>query len=786
MAIQRFATSRSSWGWGCLATLALIACPTQADARQRPHLKIDISSLTLADAIAELAREANVSIGSQGSLPQLSTRPVRGRMSVAAALGRLLRKSGYTARQVGPTAWRIESIGAPSVEVPAVSDTTAATTPQFDTQDIVVTATKRDLTLQNAPVAATVVRVAPSRQLDPDRDTETVAHQVEGLTLTGQGPGRNRMFLRGIADSPFGGKTQSTVAVLLDDARLNYVAPDPDIRLVDVSSVEILKGPQGSLYGSGALGGIYRIVTNRADPTALSVSGSVNGRLVAGGEFGGGGSLVANIPLVTDVAARRLVGYGEQAPGWIDTGDRKDSNSSTVLGGRAELGVELGEEWRADATAFGQWLDARDSNYTYRPEAHERPAQFAEPHDNDLLHGSLRLAKDGNTQIVLSTGYTSHQVRDRYDATQGADSFGLADPQTLDDTTHYRVWDNEARLTGSWGRLGWLGGVSYVDARQHGLRVLNGFGGTSLTIETVDTRAEEAAVFGEATLPLGDDLDATLGGRVYRSVLRERRAFTAAKGHEGLVRTGVTPSAALAWHPTAHRMFYVRYGSAVRQAGTTVQADGTVQKLDGDELATAEAGWREEHGPYSFDLSAYHSWWNDVQSDVLLPNGLVETANVGRAAITGAELTAKAQLGKRWRLEAGAMAQSALLVRNETGLKLDDRRLPVVPEWTLRGMLAHDFPLGDWLATVSGDARYVGPSRLSFDPALDRPMGNYVQIDAALQATRGKWTVAIEGENLFDARGDSFAYGNPLRLMSTNQYVRQDPFDVKLSLILRP
>jgi len=706
-------------------------------------------------------------------------------MSVAEALKHLLRRSGYVARRVGPTAWRIEP-AALSGAAPPPGPAPTSEAPALEQNNIVVTATKRGLKLQDAPIAATVVAVAPPHQLDPTGDTESVADRVEGLTLTGQGAGRNRIFLRGVADSPFGGKAQSTVAVLLDDARLTYVAPDPDIRLVDVDRIEVLKGPQGSLYGSGALGGIYRIVTNRPDPSSFSISGAVNAQSVTNGEFGAGGSLVVNVPLVTEIAALRVVGYGENAPGWINTGTRKDSNSSTVRGVRAELGVEMGDGWRADATAFGQWLDVRDSDYTYRPEAHGRPAQLAEPHDNDLLHGSFRLAMDGNTSVVLSTGYTSHDVNDRYDATQGAGTFGLADPQSLDDTAHYSLWDNEARLNGSLGRFGWLGGVSYLDARQHALRVLNGINANSVTLETVANHAEEAALFGEATLPLGDDFDATIGGRLFHSVLHEQRTSAGAEGSEERRRTGITPSAALAWHPRPGRLLYLRYGSAVRQGGTTVQTNGTVQRLDGDELATAEAGWREETGPWSFDLSLYHSWWGDVQSDVLLPNGLTETANVGRAAISGAELTVKARIAERWRLEAGGMAQSALLVRNQTGLKLDDRRLPVVPSWTFRSSVEHDFAIDDWLATVSADARYVGPSRLSFDPALDRPMGNYVQFDAGVEATKGKWTVGIDAENLFDARGDSFVYGNPLRLLLANQYVRQDPFDIKVSLIVRP
>lgn len=709
---------------------------------------------------------------------------MRGHIRIGDALDRLLRGSGYFALQAGPTAWRIVRGSAPLP--PPEPELAAAEAAATTEQDIVVTATKRELTLEDAPVAGNVVTVPPPRQLDPGSGTSDIASRVEGLSLTGQGAGRNRMFLRGVADSPFGGKSQSTVAVLLDDARLTYVAPDPDIRLVDVDRVELLKGPQGSLYGSGALGGIYRIVTNRADPSDFTVSGAMNGQSVADGEVGSGGSVVVNVPLLVDVAAVRLVGYAERAPGWIDTGARKDSNGSTVVGARAELGVEVGDRWRADATAFGQWLNDSDSNYTYLPEAHDRPAQLPEPHDNDLAHASLRLAREGKTRIVLSAGYTTHQVRDRYDATQGADSFGLADPQTLNDTARYLLWDSEARLTGSFGRLVWLGGLSFVDARQHTSRVLDGSSGDTLTLETVERQTDEAALFGEATLPLGNALEATLGGRLFRSVLYEERAYTGQLGEKELVRTDITPSAALAWHPRGGRLLYVRYGSAVRQGGTTASASGSVTALEDDKLATLEAGWREQAGPLSLDLSLYRSWWDDIQSDVLLPNGLIETANVGQGAIAGAELSAIARLRAHWRLEAGAMVQSALLVRDQSGFKLDDRRLPVVPSWTARAQLIHDFSVSDWLATVSAEARYVGPARLSFDPALDRPMGNYLETGAGFRVSRGRLAVALDATNLFNARGDSFAYGNPLRILAGNQYVRQDPFEVKLSFILQP
>src|SRR5690606_14816127 len=103
------------------------------------------------------------------------------------------------------------------------------------------------------------------------------------------GPGRNRLFLRGVADSPFSGESQSTVAVVLDEARVTYSAPDPDIRLVDVERVEVLKGPQGSYYGTGTLGGIYHIVTRRAQVDKTSLALSANVESVAHGGTGRGG-----------------------------------------------------------------------------------------------------------------------------------------------------------------------------------------------------------------------------------------------------------------------------------------------------------------------------------------------------------------------------------------------------------------------------------------------------------------------------------------------------------------
>ena len=723
-----------------------------------------------------------VSIGAEGMLPRQRSSPVKGRMTVDRALARMLAGTGYSARRVGATAWRIERV--PSGQPAATSGPRIV--PPTIGPDIVVTATKREVSLDSAPIAVAVVRPDASQQMRASRDSATVAANVEGFSLTGQGPGRNRMFLRGVADSAFGGRTQSTVAVLLDDARVTYAAPDPDIRLVDVERVEILKGPQGSLYGTGALGGIYRVVTHRADLSHTEFAASFTGEKVQLGSTGTSGSAMVNLPLVRSKVALRLVGYGELAPGWVDTGIRKDSNNSSLFGFRAGLGMDIGAGWRADATGFAQWLDADDSRYVYAPLARSRPAQLAEMHDNDMLHGSLRAARDeGPVRIVMSSGYTRHDVNERFDATQGAELLGMGNPQLLLDSNEYKVWDNEIRADGHLLSLGWLGGISYLSAAQKSSRNLSGLADTNLTVDNDNRSAEELALFGELSIPLTDRLEATAGARAFRSLIEESRIEGARAADFRFIRYGVTPAVGLSWKPEPGRLIYAHYGSAFRQGGTGVGDDGTIQALDGDELETLSAGWRDTIGAIRFDLGLYHSWWSSIQSDVLRPNGLIETANVGKGAISGAELSLEAEPAERWHLQAGAMLQSAKIDPLDASTD-GDRRLPVVPNMTFRVALLHDFYLGDWDMGARAQLNYFGSARLSFDPALDRKMGKIIDAVAELRGSRGPFGVALEVLNLFDGRHDTFAYGNPLRVRTMPQFTPQQPRTFRLTLSYRP
>lgn len=759
--------------------------PAEAAARpaQASPRAINIPALPIDKALAELSRQAGISIGTQGNLPTVQTRPVRGAASPAEALAQMLAATGLQAVRVGPTAWRIVRTPPPQPRPAVVQPQSPPEQPPplIDEVPIIVTAAKERQDFRDVSRAIVVIVPDVVRHHDASAGTDTVASEVEGMTLTDNGPGRNHMYLRGVADSPFGGTSQSTVAVLLDGVRLTYSAPDPDLRLVDVKRVEVLKGPQGSLYGTGALGGIYQIVTNRADLTGASGSAAVGGSLIAGGTAGASGSAVLNLPLVRGQAALRLVGYGASDGGWVDTGPRKDANTVRTIGGRAGLGVALGGSWRLDLTGMAQHTEVADSRYVYQPGLRSRPDQLPEPHDNDLGHASLRVEGDiGGAHIVALTGITWHEVQDQLDAHIGADALGVANPALFTDSRKYRVWDNELRATGLLGPLHWLAGLSHVEGRQTVIRSLTAQGANIADlIDNRQRKVADTAAFANLVLPLGNRIELEGGGRLFVGVIEDRRTTPSDSLTRHLRRTGLTPSAALTWRPRQGRVFFVRFGTAFRQGGLGMNSAGQEQPINGDRLSTLEAGWREHlHGGAAIDLNVYHTWWNNVQSDMLLSNGLIETRNVGSARILGLEATLDMPLGSAWRMHLGGSIQDAQLVRNELGIHLNDTRLPVVPEYSAHASLRRDFTWGSRRGWIKASMRYVGPARLSFDPVIDRAMGNY--LDARLEArlSAGRFDFGLAASNLLGGTADTFALGNALRIATEREYTPQRPTTV--------
>jgi iron complex outermembrane recepter protein len=726
-------------------------------------------------------------------MPRKRVKAVRGHLSVSQALDQLLKGTGYQAVSVGPNAWRL--VVGPAVPKPStarkpkplpkpgpVPITPSPLTPvETLAPEIIVTAAKRTDPLETTPIDFVVVDHAAMTRFADLPSSATIASLDTGLTLSNLGPGRNRAFLRGISDSPFNGQTQSTVATLLDDARVTFNAPDPELRLVDVDRVELLKGPQGPLYGTGAIGGVFRIVTAKPqlDRYGASVSGGFES--LSHGGRGISGSGMINIPLSQDRLGLRAIIYGALEPGWIDNARPKGTNSNRaqLRGGRLSFRWKPDDAWTVDLAGTVQLLHVDDSQYVTRKSAHRRSGILPEPHDNDFGNARLSITgKVGSVDLFSTTSWTTHEVDSVLDASPAATLFGLSAPILFEDDRLYRVFNQELRASGRTGRWRWMAGGSLLSSRTGTKAMLTPAGGTSIPVGTLNQEARELALFGDASFDLSDIWSLDAGARAFATRINEEKQEGATTAALRTTRTGVSPSFAISAKPNSGSYYYIRAAMAFRPSGLSPFSPAQAEGFRSDELTSVELGgrWHDADRRFAAQAVFFGSRWVDVQSDYLLPNGLIATRNSGRALILGVEGSATWRPNEAWTLGGGLAIQHAQLEKPAPGLLLAaDRSLPIVPSYRANLDVTRNVPIGNWNARFTAHGALVGPTRLSLDPGLDRPVGRYFTLDLAATAQRGAWTLGLSMRNALDSDGDTHPYGNPFSIRGTEQFVPLRP-----------
>jgi len=767
-----------------------LACAWSLPAEaQVPAVAIDLPAGPIATSLTLLARQAGVSIGSAtGPVPGMAP-AVRGRMPVERALARLLVRSGWQARRLGPAIWRIERIAVPPPipRRPVRIVPPPSPVPADDAvAEIVVTAVKVPQTLADAPVSVEIAGRDRLALLGSAPDTGALATMVNGLFTTNLGAGRDRLFVRGVADGPFDGFAQSSVSVYLGEVRATYDAPDPYLRLVDMRQVEVLKGPQGPLYGTGALGGVYRMVPATPDATAAASWIDVQGSLTAGPRPAGAVQAMANVPLIADRLAVRAVAYDVGQAGWIDQGGKRGINHGRTTGGRLALRGTLAR-WTLEVDGTLQYAFVRDSQYVEGGETLRRAVRLPEPQDTDFAAiGATASGPVGAATLTLTAGAAWQQLQATYDASAKAAVLGAVGPVQYGDTRRYGVRSTEARLAGTTAGLDWVAGISLLDAGTEAMGTLYPAGtAAATTILRFDRQVDEQAVFGEITGHATATLSGTLGLRVFRSAIDDRRRDDERGPTEGSYADRVlraSPSASLSWKPTPTMLVYARYASALRPGG--VQApDGqvAVAPYRADTLRETDLGlrWRGG-GAWTLDAVVFASRWSDVQADMLAADGLVSTRNIGQARNIGADVSIGWTLAHGIALTAGVLAQHARIVSG--AVEPDDRRLPVVPDLAGHAELSVTRERAGWRWSAILRARYVGDARLEPDPMVNRETEENLLLGAAFGARGGNWAWRWDIENIADSRADSFAFGNPFTAAASDQRTPLRPRTVSLSL----
>ncbi|MDG2005229.1 MAG: TonB-dependent receptor [Novosphingobium sp.] len=778
-------------------TLAILAT---APAHAKPARDYEVPAGTLADALLVFAQQADISISATDpGLREQRTRGLKGRYSVKQGLRRLLRKSGYAFTMVDRNSVRIVRKRSASRQArrkppPPVPATRPLPTPSDPVRpEIVVRATKQGSLLTSYPASVSVVELSPEDAVRfGARGSELLLEQVPNMASTNLGSGRNKIFIRGVADSSFSGVSQATISQYLGDSRLIYSAPDPDLALYDIRRVEVLEGPQGTLYGAGTLGGIIRLVPNDPDLSSYDARLSAALHSVRHGDEGGEATAMLNLPILRDKVGLRVLGYHNVTPGYIDDRLRgiADVNRKLVTGIRAALRIKPARGWTFDFGVLGQLNRSRDAQYTERGQPFLTRRSATDQHyDNDFRMAWARLIKqwDG-VELVSATNYTDHSVDSNFDATLQP---GTSPTILYNEDMTVKLLAHETRLSGKIGGAGhWVVGASLVKNVNVSEREI-GPPEDLETIALIRNRTIDKAIFGEATFAIARRVSLTLGGRysLVRQTVELLEQDLPDDFEPKRSQKQFLPTAAISWRPRGGWLAYVRFQKGFRPGGLQIAGgldEPTALRFEEDGIRTVELGLRFGTRPgsrLSGDISFSHSRWNDIQADLVDLQGFPITANIGSGRVRNLSANITWQPWPWLSLDASGFINNSNLDRPAPQFLADeDRDLPNIADlgWKLSAVARKD--LGR--ATLSGQStlRYVGRSSLAIGEPFNLSQGGFYELSMGTRIGFGPWGLSIDVQNLLDADGNRFSYGNPFSVAGGQQTTPLRPRTVRIGI----
>jgi len=443
------------------------------------------------------------------------------------------------------------------------------------TEEMVVTATKREEKVQEVPISV----AAPTETELRDRGAESiedVAANVAGFTVQNLGPGQSQVAMRGVSagqivrDQP-GVKEQ--VGVYLDESVISLSLFTPDVDLFDLNRVEVLRGPQGTLFGSGSLSGTVRYITNQPKLGVSETIGEFTADTIEQGNQGGNVKVAVNAPM-SNTSAVRFAGYWTRFGGYIDAVQpdlsvKKDVNTGNRYGGRLAFLFKPNDSLSITPRLIYQKIDMDGwnridaYNILGNPYTTTRPkvtpgergqfTQFKEPFTDKFALGDVNIGYNlaGGKTFTSITSYTDRDIDVLRDATAltasiTGGSIGLpANVYTLDapldDATKAKMFTQEVRLAGATSKLHWLAGAFYSHITRDYGQSLDVAGFESLTgiptaghfgagrdilyFSDLHYNFRQTALFGEATYTVNDRLDVTGGLRGYDFNETRRQTF---------------------------------------------------------------------------------------------------------------------------------------------------------------------------------------------------------------------------------------------------------------------
>lgn len=713
------------------AELVLAGAPAFATETHR----FDIPVAEAPAAIKVFASQAQVQILVAGeNVKDKHLHAVSGEYSTEQGLKLLLADSGLTPQYVGdrsialvstttvakeapePKAarsfmdrFRVAQADTPKPEGPAAvgaSDAADNQGPTNDMAEVVVSALKRNTKLQDTPLAISAV-TGDSLEKAGNTDFTQLTRTAPSLRIVDSGPGQRRVLIRGIQASG-----EPTVGVYYDESPVagsvgttsDAASSTPDFRLFDVERAEVLRGPQGTLFGAGSMGGTIRVIFKKPNMNKFEAATSADGQVVQHGGAGGSVDGMVNLPVIDDKVAVRLVGFYQRYAGYVDNNrlGLTDINDGFSTGGRAlvrltpidRLTVDLAAYYQNVATGSPRWVLESGAPWTTNARAEsgnfDTDRIFSVTAHYDLDFASItgvssyfdrNKTTDGDvsntflgrdtpagckTYLTKTRACTDAELSGYLANTRELFASSLYQPQYVHDYT------NELRMSSAGdGRFNWTVGVyseNRISSVESTLLIANPTTGVLLPFipenikydRTIDDHLSQIAGFAELSYKFFSNLtfttgaryykyDKSVGGRVDVGQIHYASVFTPEQVAESS-QHGVIGKFNLSWQAREGLLIYGQASQGFRPGGVNqvIGLPAALAAYSSDSLWDYELGIKSTlaRGLY-LDLTGYRIDWQNIQvsgrtSGTGSVFGLI--SNAGAARIWGSEAELSATL----------------------------------------------------------------------------------------------------------------------------------------------
>lgn len=670
----------------------------------------------------------------------------------------------------------------------SVAQENAASEP-LSLEEIVVTAQKREQRVQDVPISLTVMGGA-----DLDRSSiqsvSDALSMVPGVatSVNGQG-GQTNLTVRGVtASGPlFAGS--SPIGYYLDSVPFGLVrsAVEPDANSYDLDRIEVLRGPQGTLYGASALNGVVRVLTNDANLDAFDFKarGGVSSTQSGGGNWRG--DMAVNMPIIEHVVAARLTAGQEHDSGWINSPLGGNLNDADIKNIRLKIAARPVEDLNLRLGFMRQQAyygapPQGDGDYT-------ASTQFQPINTHFNVYDLKADYQLPAVSITSATSYFTYLNDGSLDVAPGVDTPPLTTLLTSKVFTEELTLNS--RLEGAWR---WSVGAFYRSAKDHTYQTLGDL--IPAPLSQADT-SRSAAIYGEIGRRFLDRrLELTLGARYFRdSVVLQQLILFGQPAGTPLIRTdsafhATTPRVVLTWYPSRDFTAYASYSQGFRsgfpQSMLVQMVSPDFQPVKPDKLHNYEIGGKGGlfDNRVIFDAAVYYMKWKDIQQTLGIPIPgtaayIVASVNGQSASGVGADFAITVRPIERLSFGINAsvnhLAEDAAVYSGGQLLFPSGSRIDTSPACTLGASIQYGFALGasGWSGQVEASARYTSVMTTT---SVSSGTGLPPDVVKSDDITTGRlsfaisapanWRIMIYGDNIGNSHGVPLAANVPYTSIS--------------------